>query len=243
MSAPPDRSERPDYVGFFPSLWLGGCFTLSISAEWVYLQISLYCMDKGEPVPPDDLPMILVRHPGWQADLDLLIKRGKVHRTNAGGAFVKRALVEYERAAAALLKRRKAGAKGAEARWGNSNLDAAANGDANGKSNADANGSRAEQSRADVDPSDTTGGEPDLLFSIEADTWAAFAEHRVKLKAPLTARAGTMIRNELLKIHEEHGHDPNAVLRQSVVRGWKGVFPLKDDGNGDGRRSGWRMPQ
>jgi hypothetical protein len=245
MSAVPDRKDRPEYVSLCPSDWLGGCATLPPMAEWVYWQISLYCMDKGEAVPANRLPMILVRHGGdWQGDLALLIDLGKVYRTASGSVFVKRALVEYERADAALKKKRNAGQKGAQKRWGDSGLDSSANGDANEK-RCDTNSSRAEQSRADVDhPSDDTTRAGDLIFDIDPSTWRDFTEHRIEIKAPLTARAETLIRNELIRIHEAHGHDPNAVLRQTVMNRWKGVFPLKGDfaGSANGKQSGWRMP-
>lgn len=244
MTGEPDRKERPEYVSLHPSDWLGGCATLPPMAEWVYWQISLYCMDKGEAVPANRLPMILVRYGGdWQGDLDLLIDLGKVHRTAGGAVFVRRSLVEYERADAALKKKRRAGKQGAQKRWGINDKDSNANGNANGDANENrcgTNSSRAEQSRAEVDdPSDHTTGPGDLVFAVDEDTWSAFAEHRVKLKAPLTARASTMIRNELIRLHEQ-GHDPNAVLRQSVMRGWKGVFPLSGE-SGNGKQSGWRF--
>lgn len=261
MSALPDRKDRPEYVSLHPSDWLGGCSTLPPMAEWLYWQISLYCMDKGEPVPANRLPMILVRYGGdWQGDLDLLIDLGKVHRTAGGAVFVKRSLIEYERADAALKKKRRAGKAGAQKRWNANGLDSTAmENDSSANGNAIENGcgtnsSRAEQSREDHPfrgdaQAQAQAGPPagahararedDLLFRIDEDAWATFAEHRVKLKAPLTERAATLIRNELIKIHEEHGHDPNAVLNQSVMRGWKGVFPLK--GNDDNKRSGWRF--
>jgi hypothetical protein len=261
MSAGPDRKERPEYVSLHPSDWLGGCSTLPPMAEWLYWQISLYCMDKGEPVPANRLPMILVRYGGdWQPDLDLLIDLGKVHRTASGAVFVKRSLIEYERADAALKKKRRAGKAGAEKRWNANGLDStaiendsSANGDAI-ENRCGTNSSRAEQSREDHPlrgdaqargPAQAGAGGPararedDLLFHVDEDAWATFAEHRVKLRAPLTERAATLIRNELIKIREEHGHDPTSVLRQSVMRGWKGVFPLKGDDSD--KRSGWRF--
>jgi hypothetical protein len=33
-------------------------------------------------------------------------------------------------------------------------------------------------------------------------------------------------------IYREHGHDPTAVLEQSIYHGWSGVFPLKEQDNG-----------
>ena len=248
MSAIPDRKDRPEYVSLCPSDWLGGCATLPPMAEWLYWQISLYNMDKGEPVPANRLPMILVRYGGdWQGDLDLLIDLGKVHRTASGSVFVKRSLVEYERADAAMNKKRQAGKKGAQKRWGDSSLDSSANGSTNGdatKNACDTNSSRAEQSRAEQSEANASPPLPpqiDMLDLIKPDVWKDFAEHRIKLKKPMTERAATMMRNKLVEIAEETGHDPNSILEQSIMRGWLGVFPLKDDDKGNGKRSGWRF--
>lgn len=241
-----DRHERPPNVFFAASDWLGGCATLPPMAEWVYLQISLYNMDKGEPVPANRLSMILVRHGGdWQSDLDLLIEIGKIHKTDAGGIFVKRSLTEYNRAENALTKKRNAGKKGAQKRWNTKGKDSTAkenDGSANGNANekaCDTNASRAEQSREKEISNDISNPQTplDMLDTINPDMWQAFVEHRIKLKAPMTDKAATMIRNKLRKYQEELGHDPNAILEQSIMRGWKGVFELKDDYDGNG--SGW----
>lgn len=242
-----DRRERPPSVFFGASDWLGGTATLPPMVEWVYLQISLYCMDKGEPVPGNRLGMILVRHGGdWQSDLDLLVEIGKVAKTSGGGYFVKRALIEYERAESAISKKRKAGKAGAEKRWNSNDEDSTANGTANGdatENRCDTNATRQDKTRAEQsDPNGSQGGalaQGDLIDAIDPDIWKAFAEHRIKLKAPLTDRAATMLRNKLHEIATDHGHDPNRILEQSIMRGWKGVFPLKDDDTGNGKRSGW----
>ena len=67
---------------------------------------------------------------------------------------------------------------------------------------------------------------------VPAAVWLAFAEHRKKLRSPLTDRAGELIRMKLAKLEKE-GNDPTEVLEQSIEQGWKGVFPIhKENGNG-----------
>ncbi len=73
----------------------------------------------------------------------------------------------------------------------------------------------------------------DLPDDIDPDVWRAFEESRKKLKAPLTERAADLILNELQKI----GQNKNAVLNQSVMNGWKGVFPLKRQGGFNGNEN------
>jgi phage replication O-like protein O len=73
----------------------------------------------------------------------------------------------------------------------------------------------------------------DLPDFIDRDVWAGFVEMRRKIKAPMTDYAMKLTIDELVKL-QGAGEDPNEVLRQSIKRGWRGVFPVKKDGN-DGR--------
>lgn len=61
---------------------------------------------------------------------------------------------------------------------------------------------------------------------IAKDSFEAFIEHRKKLKAPMTHLAQTRLIAELSRLRED-GNEPHAVLDQSILNGWKGVFPLK----------------
>lgn len=69
---------------------------------------------------------------------------------------------------------------------------------------------------------------PTSLFSLPAvirpEVWAAFEDHRKKLRKPMTDRARDLILNECLKL----GQDPNDLLEQSIRKGWQDVFPLKE---------------
>lgn len=63
---------------------------------------------------------------------------------------------------------------------------------------------------------------PDWLAS---DIWHEFIEHRRQLKAPMTDTAKARAIAKLSGLKDE-GHDPAAVLDQSMVNGWKGLFPI-----------------
>lgn len=69
-----------------------------------------------------------------------------------------------------------------------------------------------------------------LPGSIDPETWKAFEEHRNRLRKPMTNRARLLIVNSCLKI----GGDPNALLDQSIRKGWQDVFPIKDPIGGNG---------
>ncbi len=63
---------------------------------------------------------------------------------------------------------------------------------------------------------------------IDKEVWEAFVEmRRAKGKrAPFTDRAAKMLIGELDRLRGQ-GHNPDEVLKQSVINGWSGVFPLK----------------
>jgi hypothetical protein len=75
-------------------------------------------------------------------------------------------------------------------------------------------------------------------FAVPPAAMKAFRAHRVKIKAPMTDRAEELISGKLRKIFDEHGHDPVAVIDQSIVKGWRDVFPLKEDQYGGSNRNG-----
>tara|TARA_Y100000310_G_scaffold166912_1_gene166612 strand:- start:4339 stop:5145 length:807 start_codon:yes stop_codon:yes gene_type:complete len=62
---------------------------------------------------------------------------------------------------------------------------------------------------------------------VKQETWDAFMEMRKKQKAIPTPLAITLLLGKLEKL-KESGNDPNAVLEQSIMNNWKGVFTLHD---------------
>ena len=83
---------------------------------------------------------------------------------------------------------------------------------------------------------------------IKKELWDSFLEVRKKLKAPPTDKAIELLVKELEKLRQG-GDDPNEVLNQSIMRGWRGVFPLKriqgntHRGNEHGTDKGYSEPQ
>jgi len=61
---------------------------------------------------------------------------------------------------------------------------------------------------------------------ISKELWSDFREFRIRIKAPLTDRATKNIISELEKFRNE-GQDPEAIINQSITRGWRGVFKIK----------------
>jgi len=59
------------------------------------------------------------------------------------------------------------------------------------------------------------------------NTWKNFIEMRVKVKKPMTLRAGELLMKELTKLSDNEDTQI-AILNQSIMNSWQGVFPLKD---------------
>lgn len=64
---------------------------------------------------------------------------------------------------------------------------------------------------------------------LDQTAWQRFLEARLAMKAKATPHAQTLLLRELEALRAK-GHDPTAVLDQSVARGWRGLFPVKPDG-------------
>jgi hypothetical protein len=60
---------------------------------------------------------------------------------------------------------------------------------------------------------------------LPEEPWKAWLEVRSKNKAPNTPRALTLALGVLEKLRAD-GQDPVAVLEQSTLRGWRGLFPI-----------------
>jgi hypothetical protein len=66
---------------------------------------------------------------------------------------------------------------------------------------------------------------------LKKEDWAAFKEMRLKLRAPLTDKATSLLLAKLDKLRA-CGDDAGEILNQSIMNGWKSVFPLHGGGNG-----------
>ena len=64
---------------------------------------------------------------------------------------------------------------------------------------------------------------------IVAEDWKDWLEVRKRLKAPNTVRAMKLAVKELSDLRAA-GQNPSLVLQQSITRGWRGLFPVKDGG-------------
>lgn len=73
---------------------------------------------------------------------------------------------------------------------------------------------------------------------MPAEAWAGYVEMRKAIKKPLkTDRAMNLAINTLERLRAD-GNDPGAVLDQSTLHGWQGLFAVREE-----RRSTPRGPQ
>lgn len=66
---------------------------------------------------------------------------------------------------------------------------------------------------------------------IDTHAWNGYEEMRKKERHPLTDRARSLAISELEKL-KASGSDPTAVLNQSTLKGWRGLFPVNGTNGG-----------
>lgn len=69
---------------------------------------------------------------------------------------------------------------------------------------------------------------------LPEDAWKAFVDMRKKIKAPLTNAAVKLAFGELEKLMAK-GHRPRAVLDQSTMNSWRGLFEVKAQQRANGQ--------
>jgi len=73
---------------------------------------------------------------------------------------------------------------------------------------------------------------------IKPEAWQAYEDMRRKIRKPMTERARDLIIKKLLEMKQD-GQDANAVLEQSVMSSWTGIFPIKTETNPAGKQQPW----
>lgn len=82
---------------------------------------------------------------------------------------------------------------------------------------------------------ETRGEKIVLPDCISQADWDDFLNNRKSMKSPMSPCAQKRAINQLIKFHEE-GQDVKAIIDQSIINGWKGVFPVRNfSRNSNGR--------
>lgn len=95
------------------------------------------------------------------------------------------------------------------------------------------NGGNAEKRHTDTDTDTKKQGAFALPSWLPMEAWDAWLEVRKKTRAPNTTRALRLAIAELSRL-KAAGQDVRAVLEQSTLRGWRGVFEVKGPKAGGG---------
>ena len=72
---------------------------------------------------------------------------------------------------------------------------------------------------------ETDTGRAPLADWVPKTAWQEFVDYRKRQKG-WTAKAESLLLRELERLHTD-GHDPVAVIEQSIANGWKGLFALR----------------
>ena len=62
---------------------------------------------------------------------------------------------------------------------------------------------------------------------ISGDLWIDWMKHRAEIKKKLTPTQSEAQIKKLTRWHGE-GHDPNAIITESIANGWQGLFKPKE---------------
>lgn len=97
--------------------------------------------------------------------------------------------------------------------------------------------SETEQNRTDKKERAPKRAAVELPSWIPVPAWEAFLEMRKRLRAPLTDKAIQIAIGQLEKLRDV-GHEPSAVLEQSTMRSWRGLFAISETSNGRAQQQG-----
>jgi phage replication O-like protein O len=70
---------------------------------------------------------------------------------------------------------------------------------------------------------------------LDMKLWNQFLEHRKKIKSPMTDLAQHLAVIKLER-YTGNGHTQRDVIEQSIINGWRGLFPVKDNHDPEARR-------
>jgi len=73
---------------------------------------------------------------------------------------------------------------------------------------------------------------------IDKDVWVEYKKYRQNGKGKFTPYAQELAITKLTELKAD-GNDPSEVLKQSIFRGWSGLFPLKDNYNKEESQEEW----
>jgi len=214
------------HMQFYPSDYLADTPHLSTVEHGAYLLLIFAYWTKGEPLPDSDARLARITKMSdaeWLAVRDTLTEFFVIEN---GVWTHNRIDIELEKARTRVDQAKNAGTASAERRSNarSTPVKRALNGKANGSATI--------QNQNQNTPKGVYTPQPPN--GVSQETWDDFIEVRKQHRAPLTKGAMKLIEKAIV----ESSGSPDETVGQSVLNGWRGVFPLKR-GAGNGKRSGW----
>lgn len=199
--------------------FIHGTFNLSLEEKGAYSLCLDLIYDRGGPIPDDarwlsGICGVSLRK--WNALRERLISEGKLYAENG---FLSNVRADFELVSSQFHAKKLAesGAKGGRKRAEN----AAKTNKNNDIGQATLKHIREDKKRIEH-PLPPQGGED----WFPHDDWAAFVRMRKSIKKPMTQDAIVLAGNKLDELRGK-GFDPAAVLQQSVLNSWQGLFELR----------------
>lgn len=199
---------------------------LSPLKHGVYLLLLFHCWDTRGPLPLDEQEMAGIANCRSSDEIEALryvVRRFFVQMDD--GHYNERMQREIERAEAISTSRSDFGRRGANERMRRLREAQAIAKQVLSKSLA----SDATPTTTTTSTTTTTKPKPSPLASLPADlvvsaeVWQQFREHRKAIRAPMTARAESLLARRLQELVAS-GENGTKVVEQSIERGWKGLF-------------------
>ena len=111
--------------------------------------------------------------------------------------------------------------------------------------NADRNSQSKEEKRREEESKEKKKPAPPSVYYPNDEaldkTFKDFIEFRKKIKHPMTDKAIELTQRNLEKLASVNGMMDNdlaiRIIEQSIMRGWRGIFPLKDEGQRSRRQT------
>lgn len=202
----------------------------------IYILLLIHCWDQKGPVPIDERRqsgIVNARSGGEIESLRRVLKEFFVLMDD--GWYNERMTIEVARAEQVSSVRRKGGLEKAR-RYRQNVIAASHRAQAEHEQNTSITGAgtptptptpTTTKTKAKTQARAARVPSGDLPEWLKPEDWQAYLDHRNKLRKPMTDEAQRRAIAELDKLRG-HGNSAGAVIQQSLLRGWVGLFPVKD---------------
>lgn len=227
-----------EWFPWYPALYRADTMHLTAEQDGIYRRLIDHYMETRQPLPDNDAA--LARIAGCTSDAFAMAKALVLPFFTAqdGLLFSKKCDEVLAEQDVKTRTRSVVGKKGAESRWKKYQQKQQPDGNCYGEGIAWAmpkHATRQDKTR-DIDTKVSIRRGDFFPDWIDPDTWEAYRAMRIKIRKPMTEAAVTLAIRELERLRTQ-GQDPKAVLEQSIMHSWQGLFELKQHNNKKGKNN------